>query len=180
MKLSREWATPLTIGSFGLMATTGVLMFFHLDTGLNKVAHEWLGWLMLVGVALHAAVNWLAFKRYFLSSGTGRAVLAASALVIAGSFAPVGGGEKGDNPPMLALHAVMGATVGDAAPLAGRSADELVATLRGAGFAQAGPEVRLNDLTEHNREREAQLLNLLFGHGGHGGPGGPGAEHPPR
>jgi hypothetical protein len=177
MKLSREWATPLTIGTFGLMATTGVLMFFHLDTGLNKVAHEWLGWLMVIGVALHAAVNWLAFKRYFLSSSIGRTVLAASVLVIAGSFAPVGGGGKpGGNPPMLALRAVMGATVKDAAALDGRSADDLVATLRGAGFAQAAPDARLNDLTEHSRDREAQLLNLLFG--GRGTGPGPGVAPP--
>lgn len=44
MTISRNWATPLTIGSFLLMAVTGLLMFFHLDTGLNKAAHEWLGW----------------------------------------------------------------------------------------------------------------------------------------
>ena len=42
MKISREWATPLTIGAFGLMSVTGMLMFFHLDTGFNKLAHEWL------------------------------------------------------------------------------------------------------------------------------------------
>ena len=42
MKVSRDWATPVTIGSFGLMAITGLLMFFHLDSGLNKTAHEWL------------------------------------------------------------------------------------------------------------------------------------------
>ena len=29
MKISREWATPLTIGIFALMAVTGLLMFFH-------------------------------------------------------------------------------------------------------------------------------------------------------
>jgi cytochrome b561 len=53
MKIAREWATPLTIGSFGLMATTGILMFFHLDSGLNKTAHEWLGWVMVAVVAAH-------------------------------------------------------------------------------------------------------------------------------
>ena len=34
MKLSREWATPLTIGAFALMAATGTAMFFHLNNGL--------------------------------------------------------------------------------------------------------------------------------------------------
>ena len=64
----RPWATPLTIGSFALMATTGILMFFHLDSGLNKVAHEWLGWAMVAGVALHATVNWAALKRHLLAN----------------------------------------------------------------------------------------------------------------
>ena len=40
MKLQRDWATPLTIGAFGLLAVTGVLMFFHPDSGLNKAVHE--------------------------------------------------------------------------------------------------------------------------------------------
>lgn len=177
--ISREWATPLTIGCFGLMATTGVLMFFHLDSGLNKLAHEWLGWLMVIAVGLHAAVNWPAFKRYFLGSGTGRAVLAASVVVIAGSFAPVGGGRPEGNPPLLALRAVMGATVKDAAPLAGRTADELVASLRGAGFAQASAGSRLRDLADHSREREAQLLGLLFGPGNGGTGTGPASTPEP-
>ena len=43
MKLSRDWATPLTAGAFIVLAVTGLLMFFHLDRGLNHLAHEWLG-----------------------------------------------------------------------------------------------------------------------------------------
>ena len=61
MKIKREWATPVTVGAFILMATTGILMFFHLDTGLNKEAHEWLGWVMIAGVALHVFSNWKPF-----------------------------------------------------------------------------------------------------------------------
>jgi hypothetical protein len=64
---TREWATPLTAGTFLLMAVTGVLIFFHLDSGLNKAAHEWLGWAMIVGVAAHIVANLPAFKRYLTS-----------------------------------------------------------------------------------------------------------------
>lgn len=53
IKVSREWATPVTVGVFVVMAATGLLMFFHLDIGLNKAAHEWLGWLMVAAVAAH-------------------------------------------------------------------------------------------------------------------------------
>ena len=66
--ISRDWATPITIGAFAVMSVTGLLMFFHLDIGLNKLAHEWLGWLMVAGVAAHAIANWGAFKRYFVST----------------------------------------------------------------------------------------------------------------
>ncbi|MBL0150870.1 MAG: hypothetical protein IPP87_20220 [Ideonella sp.] len=85
------------------MAITGLLMFFHLDSGLNKTAHEWLGWLMVVaGVAAHAFANWLAFKRYFLSSKLGRGILAASVLVIGLSFVPLQlGGAGGASPTGL-------------------------------------------------------------------------------
>lgn len=41
--MNREIATPLTIGIFLIMSVTGILMFFHWDTGFNKLAHEWLG-----------------------------------------------------------------------------------------------------------------------------------------
>ena len=53
----RPWITPLVIGTFVLMAVTGSLMFFHLDSGLNKAAHEWLGWAMVIAVVLHALMN---------------------------------------------------------------------------------------------------------------------------
>jgi hypothetical protein len=52
-EMKREWVTPLMIGAFILVTATGVLMFFHLDRGFNKFAHEWLSGLLLVGVALH-------------------------------------------------------------------------------------------------------------------------------
>ncbi len=58
MKISREWATPLTIGVFGLMAATGLLMFFHLDNTLQKTAHEWLGWAMVANTLTHGASRW--------------------------------------------------------------------------------------------------------------------------
>src|SRR3990167_4662407 len=87
----RPWITPLVIGTFVLMAVTGSLMFFHLDTGLNKTAHEWLGWAMVAAVLLHLLLNMNAFKRYFTQT-TGRWVMLASAAVLALSFVPLGDG----------------------------------------------------------------------------------------
>ena len=83
----RPWITPVVIGAFGLSAVTGVLMFFHLDSGLNKTAHEWLSWAMVIGVLLHLLLNMSAFKRYFTQT-TARVVVGVFALVLALSFAP--------------------------------------------------------------------------------------------
>jgi hypothetical protein len=75
MKLQRDWVTPLMMGAFLLAASTGALMFFHLDSVLNKTAHEWLSWALLGGVGLHAVVNRPAFRRH-LTSRSGRALVA--------------------------------------------------------------------------------------------------------
>jgi hypothetical protein len=86
----RAWITPLVIGAFLLSAVTGTLMFFHLDSGLNKAAHEWLSWAMLIGVGLHLMLNLVPFKRYFRQT-TGRWIMAGFAAVLALSFIPAGG-----------------------------------------------------------------------------------------
>lgn len=160
MKISRDWATSVTIGGFGLMAVTGVLLFFHADSGLNKLAHEWLGWIFVGGVALHAVVNWGAFKRYFLSSRPGRAMIALFAVALVASFAPLGG-KAGGKPPMLAMNAVLEAPLSAVAPLTGRPVETLVAQLNGAGFAVSGPEANLASVAP-DRAAQGKVLALLF------------------
>ena len=58
MRTARQWATPITAGAALLLSVTGVLMFFHADTGLNKTAHEWLSWLFLAGTAVFSGTLW--------------------------------------------------------------------------------------------------------------------------
>ena len=164
MKISRELATPLTIGAFTLMAATGLLMFFHRDSGLNKFAHEWLGWVMIAAVALHAAVNWNAFKRYFVSSVTGRAVIATFAVILIASFAPLGR-SKSATPPVLAMNAITRAPISAIAPLTGLTANEIVSTLNNAGLAVSGPEASIASVAGANRELQAKAISVLFGGG---------------
>lgn len=164
MKVSRDWATPLTIGSFALMATTGVLMFFHLDIGLNKLAHEWLGWAMVAGVALHSVVNWPAFKRHLLTNRTGQAIVAVSLLLLVASFfITPPAKEGGGSPPVRAMQAVLGGTLTQVAPLTGRSVDALQTDLKTAGFAADDANQPLKTLTGGDRERTGRLIGVLFG-----------------
>jgi len=51
----REWATPVTIGAFGLIALTGVMLFFKVQYGMVKPVHEWLSWLLVIGAVFFPA-----------------------------------------------------------------------------------------------------------------------------
>ena len=105
LKVSRSWATPLVMGMFMLMAVTGVLLFFYLDTGLNRAAHEWLGWLLLAAAAAHALANGPGLMRHLRTSRPAQAILLACALLLGLSWLPAGGPPQ-IPPPALALPAV--------------------------------------------------------------------------
>ena len=141
----RPWITPVVIGAFLLSAVTGVLMFFHLDSGLNKTAHEWLSWAMVIGVTLHVLLNMPAFKRYF-NQNTGRTIMGAFALVLALSFIPAGGSggsEPGFAPPVRALAK---APITVLAQVAGTSTEEMKAKLQATGLTVTSDQQSVADL----------------------------------
>ncbi|MEY4304523.1 MAG: hypothetical protein RIT52_698, partial [Pseudomonadota bacterium] len=123
----RSWATPLTVGAFLLISVTGILMFFHLETGLSKVAHEWLGWFLVFGVAAHLWLNWRAFTTYFKRPAA-MAIMAAGVAVLLASVS-VPAGEGGG----LAVRQVIGslttAPISTLAALSGQEEASLMAML---------------------------------------------------
>ena len=161
MRIQREWATPLTAGAFGLLAVTGVLMFFHLDTGLNKVVHEWLSWAMVIGVALHVLLNLTAFKRYF-TQNTGRVVIGLFALMLALSFIPLGGGggkEPGFAPPVRALAK---APITVLAQVAGTSPEDARAKLQAAGIAVTSDQQSIADLVGPDLRQQIGAMSKVL------------------
>lgn len=159
MKIQREWATPLTAGAFGLLAVTGVLMFFHLDTGLNKTAHEWLGWVLLAGVGLHLASNFMAFQRY-LRLPRPRAVLLGFALLLGLSFLPLGGGSA---PPFVApLAKLAAAPLPVLAAVAGTSTADMVQRLAAAGLPGATDSSSVQQLAGPELRQQIRVLGLVL------------------
>ena len=157
----RPWITPLVMGTFALMAVTGSLMFFHLDTGLNKTAHEWLGWAMVAAVVLHLLLNINAFKRFFTQT-VGRWVMLACLAVLILSFVPLGNG--GGNPPFVApIQALAAAPLSTVAQVAGISTLELRARLGSAGVTSQSDAQTIKELVGPDLGQQMRTLNKVLG-----------------
>jgi hypothetical protein len=157
----RIWATPLVVGAFLIMGTTGVLMFFHLDTGLNKEIHEWAGLLMVVGGLAHLTLNWRPFTTY-LKRPLASTIMALGAVVLGASFLTVGAAGG----PEAAIGAVVGA-VGEArvevlAELAGKSTDQVIADISAAGLSGANGQSTLSGLAKGDRGLQMQAISAVF------------------
>lgn len=82
-----RWAPPLVIATFLAAGVTGILMFFHLDVGVNKLLHEWIGPAMIAGVGAHVVLNWRPFTADFRRP-LPRLVISLGVFLLAFSFAP--------------------------------------------------------------------------------------------
>lgn len=160
MKLSRDWATPWVMGAFVVTGATGVLMFFHLDQGLNKAAHEWLGWLMLAGVGAHAVANWPGFRRH-LNSRTGRVLVGAGAVLLALSFWQPDGAARG-SPGKQAAMALLAAPLDDAAPVLGQAPTALRERLAARGLQVPAGAASLADVAKASGKPPVQVLAIAL------------------
>lgn len=160
MALSSKIITPLTLGAFLLSAVTGVLLFFHLDSGANKLVHEWLSWLLLVGVALHGYIHFNLIKAY-LRSRSGRLIVLGCLLILALSFLPLTQG--GGKPPFVrSITALANAPLTTLAAVAKITPQELDARLRKAGY-QPGPEAQsLRDVVGNGLGKQMLVLEQLL------------------
>jgi Domain of unknown function (DUF4405) len=160
MKFSREWATPLTAGSFIVLAVTGLLMFFHFDRGLNHLAHEWIGWLLVLGVTCHVTANYLGFKKH-LSGHLGKSVIFVFILVLGLSFIQP---EERKRPPGWAqpVKALAFLPFNELASVAKLSVDEVRERLTESGLNPTSNDQSIKDLVGHNLRKQVAALNAIF------------------
>lgn len=160
MALSSKIVTPLTLGAFLLSAVTGILIFFHLDSGANKLVHEWLSWLLLVGVALHGYIHFNLIKGY-LRTRSGLLIVLACLLILALSFLPLsqGGGKPRFVRPITALA---NAPLTTLAAVARISPQELEARLQKAGFRPGPEDQSLRDVVGNGLGKQMQVLEQVL------------------
>jgi len=156
----RPWITPLVIGSFLLLSVTGVLMFFHLDTGVNKTAHQWLSWAMVGGVALHVALNFPAFKRYF-SQRAARWVIAFFVILLALSFVPLKGAKKAPG-YASSVRALAQTPITTLAQVADTSPEEMRNRLEDAGLSPTSNNQSISDLMGTDLRAQIALLDQVL------------------
>ncbi len=164
MKIQRDWATPVTIGVFALMSITGILMFFRVHRGLNGFAHEWLGWIMVVGVACHSAANWNYFKHH-LGTRRGKLVIAGFVALLALSFYSPPEKDDEREPDFAApVRALARAPLSTLAQVTGQSNEQLLATLKRLGIAADAAQFdskSLQDLIGPKLRRQVDVLSSV-------------------
>lgn len=161
MSIKREWITPITAGSFLLLAVTGGFMFFHAAPGMAKEMHEWLSWVFLAAVAFHAIVNFSALKNY-LFQRKGQVLFGAFVLILLVSFAPFGGDEE-DIPHFAAsIHALAKAPLSTVAQVAQTSPEQILARLKQEGIAVQSAQQNLNELIGEDLHKQVHFLHTLL------------------
>jgi hypothetical protein len=162
MRLQRDWITPATIGAFTLSAVTGVLMFFHFDMALNKLAHEWLSWVLVAAVVAHVLTNLAPFKRH-LKGPRGQAVVGAFVLVLGLSFFPLLGSQKQDGPPFaVPVQALAHAPLTVLAQVGGVPVAQMRERLLVAGVATTSDDQRLDELVGPAVRKQLGVLKQVL------------------
>ncbi|MBI4997949.1 MAG: DUF4405 domain-containing protein [Rhodocyclales bacterium] len=160
MNIQRNWVTPVTAGAFLLSAVTGVLIFFHIDSGANKFVHEWLSWILLGGALLHTAANFAGLKLH-LRTRRGQALVGAFAVALVLSFIPLGGGSS--EPPFMAPVRALGeANLSTLAQVAQVSPAQLRDRLGKAGVHVDSDQQTLAELVGPDARRQMKVLGSVF------------------
>ena len=137
-------------------------MFFHWDTGLNKTVHEWLGWAMVVAVALHVTVNFQGFKNMFRTT-LGKGILGLFTLILALSFFNLGGGEGNGGPPFKnSVNLLSNASITELSQISHIDEQILLTRLQQAGVNSATAQSSVKQLVGDDLGKQMQTLNSIL------------------
>lgn len=160
MNIQRNWVTPITAGAFLLTAVTGVLIFFHVDSGANKFVHEWLSWVLLGGALLHTAANFSGLKMH-LRKPLGRTLIAVFVVALVLSFIPLGGG-KSEPPFMAPVRALGDSSLTTLAQVAQVTPAQLRERLGKAGVQATSDDQTLSELVGPDARKQMNVLGRVF------------------
>ncbi len=155
----RSWVTPLTLGSFILCAVSGILLFFHVNLGLVKMAHQWLSWVFVFGVVLHLGLNWVPLRNAVIKP-VGALIVVAFVAITAISFMPLV--EQQESPVRKAMSVVMELPLQTLAQTCGKSDEELAAILASHNIKVVDQSMSIKTLARKNGQNPVEILQYLL------------------
>ena len=162
MKL-RAFATTLTIGSFILIAVTGICMLAHFRPGFVTPAHELGSVIFLASAILHCVANFGAIKNY-LKKNSGKFTVAFFILVTILAIIPFKG--NGGNPrkaiAQQAPQLLVNLNAHELATVTHKSTFAIVTVLQASGIANADTVTPIAQLSKNaGKDSFAVLASLL-------------------
>ena len=157
---TRSWATPLCIGSFVIVGFSGILMFLEINLGLLKVAHEWLGVILVLAVIAHVLINLKMFLRYF-TKPAGIAIIAV--IIIAGSVMGFMGNNENRRPPFKTIMEQMQtSSLSVVAPVVKDTPEFLLIKLQAQGLTVKDVNQTIQQIAQSNRKSPMDVMSLIF------------------
>lgn len=177
--------TPITTASFAIVAFTGILMLVDVKSAMIKEVHELVSILFVVAAGLHLILNWSCFASYLkkpLSISLGIVVAVVTVLLLTSTQS----GSRGGRPPFMEIARRMEtATLAQASPLFGVSAEEMLAILKSQDLRVSSESECIADIAKNNGKQASEILNSLLAANGKPDRGGAGSTSeagspPPR
>lgn len=160
-RVTNRWVTPVAGGLFLLIAGTGISLFFHANTIIGHVVHEWLGWLLVAVVVLHLVANSGPLAVH-LKRPKVRWTVAVFAALLLVAVVPFGDSVSPESAMRSTMMRVASAPIHQLAPLAGRDAETIVADLRAAGFTSATTASTCRELAGSKRPDLFRAISIVF------------------
>lgn len=156
----REWVTPMTTGAFALSAITGIMLFFNVQLGFVKHAHEWLSWLLVIGAIFHVIVNRHVLVKY-LSKPMGKVILVVFLALIGASVLP-NGHDPGMHPLARVNETIIQSPLSSVALVANHEPEEAVNMLNLKGIYVERLDQTIIEIARSNRMSPVRVLDAIF------------------
>lgn len=162
MNALRPWATPLTFATFLIVGVTGIVLFFHTGGTLSRVAHEWIGFAVMIAAIAHVALNWRPFTRYVKKPVAATIMILGIGLTIATSVNFSAADASAQLSPARVFGALQTAPISAVAQVAGKDPAGLISDLAAQGYTVASPDQSIRTIAQGDSGTARTLLGLVF------------------
>lgn len=156
----QTWSGALTIASFIVISITGILMFFHINIGWIKFAHELISWVFVVAAFCHALVHWKLLVAYFRNRFA--LALMLPVLIVGGSSLVSTTKGPSGHPMAQIISRLEQASLESVSQLIQRDPSDVRGKLKELGIMVESVDQTIAEIAERNGKKPIDLVFLLF------------------